>query len=179
MGGYGSGYQGRKKGTVEEARRLDVRDLGRLGVLSLGTFSSGTLTWRRGDGEARGSVHYTLDTFAEYRPHAGELHLFYTRQTTPPDDVGVTVPLDTVPQPFGGVRWWFQCPRCSRRVRALYLPPGGRVFSCRTCHGLTYESVQKHDARIDWFRRNPEAMLRAFKGRDPSLLALRAALKGL
>lgn len=36
-----------------------------------------------------------------------------------------------------GVRWYFLC-RCGRRCNTLYLPPGGKVFSCRNCHNLTY-----------------------------------------
>jgi hypothetical protein len=66
---------------------------------------------------------------------------------------------------FGGSRWWFLCPlvvagrACSRRVRKLYLPPGGRHFGCRHCYSLTYESCQTSDKRLSWFRRNEEAML--------------------
>jgi hypothetical protein len=50
---------------------------------------------------------------------------------------------------FGGVRWWFSCPRmldgeeCDRRVGKLYRPPGGQRFACRRCLDLTYESCQK------------------------------------
>lgn len=61
-----------------------------------------------------------------------------------------TVSLVAVPQHFGGVRWSFCCPLltpdsepCTRRVRALYLPPGRRYFGCRWCHDLTYRSVQR------------------------------------
>ena len=50
---------------------------------------------------------------------------------------------------FGGLRWWFSCPRiingkaCGRRVGKLYRPPGDRDFACRHCLDLTYESCQK------------------------------------
>lgn len=39
---------------------------------------------------------------------------------------------------WGGVRWWWHCPRCGRRCRILY----GLPFFCRRCHGLTYASTQ-------------------------------------
>ena len=38
-----------------------------------------------------------------------------------------------------GLRWWWSCPFCSRRVIALYLAQGGR-FGCRKCFGLVYAS---------------------------------------
>ena len=45
----------------------------------------------------------------------------------------------------GGERWWFTCPAqgCGRRVRKLYLPPGGVYFACRRCYRLTYRSCQE------------------------------------
>ena len=39
---------------------------------------------------------------------------------------------------FGGKRLWFQCGYCARRVLRLYVI--GRVFACRHCHRLGYES---------------------------------------
>jgi hypothetical protein len=57
--------------------------------------------------------------------------------------------LQTTRPNFGGLRWWFSCPRmldgeeCGRRVGTLYRPPGGRYFACRHCLGLTYESCQR------------------------------------
>ena len=59
------------------------------------------------------------------------------------------VRLQTTKPNFGGVRWWFSCPRlldgeeCGRRVGKLYRPPSSRYFSCRRCLDLTYESCQK------------------------------------
>ena len=41
---------------------------------------------------------------------------------------------------FGGVRYWFACPECSKRVGGLYLAPGERYFMCRKCNKLTYHS---------------------------------------
>jgi hypothetical protein len=47
--------------------------------------------------------------------------------------------LHSTPLNFGGVRWWFSCPRCRRRCAKLYLPRAS-AFLCRKCHNLTYES---------------------------------------
>lgn len=54
-----------------------------------------------------------------------------------------------------GLRHWFRCPGlpgrpcCAGRAGILYLPPNERRFACRICHDLTYESVQRHDGRVN------------------------------
>ena len=55
-------------------------------------------------------------------------------------DYDYKVGLTTTPCYFGGVRYWFLCPSCSKRVGTLYLAPGGGCFKCRHCNNLTYES---------------------------------------
>jgi hypothetical protein len=44
---------------------------------------------------------------------------------------------------FGGLRWWFLCPRSGRRVRKLYLPLGGRHFWSRRAYRLAYASQRE------------------------------------
>jgi hypothetical protein len=41
---------------------------------------------------------------------------------------------------FGGIRYWFGCPHCGRRVVVLYLAPGDTHFRCRHCNNLSYHS---------------------------------------
>ncbi len=53
--------------------------------------------------------------------------------------------LVTTPCNYGSVRWWFECPACSRRVRVLYLNPKARDLEsmtpqCRACLELHYPS---------------------------------------
>ncbi len=43
---------------------------------------------------------------------------------------------------FGGLRWWFHCPRCRRRVAKLYQPLHQNELACRHCYNLTYRSSQ-------------------------------------
>jgi hypothetical protein len=58
--------------------------------------------------------------------------------------------------------WLFRCPTdCGRRARKLYALPRWLVFSCRTCAGLTYRSVQQHDSRLDLARRDPDGFIEA------------------
>lgn len=82
---------------------------------------------------------------------------------------GMTVSLVLVPSNVGGHRWWFECPKCDQRVSALY----GRTPACRHCHGLTYRSAQRHDKRVDFLRRHPEALERLL---DAPVLPLRRLL---
>ena len=53
---------------------------------------------------------------------------------------GYPLELSMVPNRYGGVRPFFLCPDCGRRVRFLYLR-WGRLH-CRVCAGLNYKSQQ-------------------------------------
>ena len=48
------------------------------------------------------------------------------------------IPLTYTPCHFGGIRWWFLCPSCKRRVGLLYKPYHKDYFRCRHCYDLTY-----------------------------------------
>jgi hypothetical protein len=69
---------------------------------------------------------------------------YWTGQTHQIDD---KIFLVSTRPPFGGLRWWFLCPRLNRRVRKLYLPLGGRHFRSRQAYGLAYPSQREtaHD----------------------------------
>lgn len=176
MGGYGSGTRITKKSTVEDSRPISTSAFTGAYRFRRGTYSSGTLSWKNHAGETTASLGYTVDTMT---PGGETIRLTYTIRRTPPVPVDECIPLDPVPARFGGDVWWFRCPTCARRVRTLYLPAGATRYRCRTCYGLTYASVQTHDKRLDALRRNPEALLGALRGTPPSVLALKAALKGL
>ena len=45
---------------------------------------------------------------------------------------------------FGGLRYWFLCPRCGRRVGKLYHV---ERWACRRCHNLAYQS-QRHSRHL-------------------------------
>jgi hypothetical protein len=53
--------------------------------------------------------------------------------------------LATSRPPFGGLRWWFVCPRSNRRVRKLYLPLGGRHFWSRRAYALERRRCVAHE----------------------------------
>src|SRR5271155_5565422 len=109
MGGYGSGFRGVSKATVEGCYYIDAGQWQREGIL--GPFRSGHgggVVWPDPvTGERRASIGFESDcaeTFGSVR-----LHYAITRhdETTPLDyNVGLT----TTRTPWGKLRWWFICP---------------------------------------------------------------------
>jgi hypothetical protein len=58
-------------------------------------------------------------------------------------------------------QWFAGCQGCDRWVKSLYALSQSDRFRCRVCCGLTYASVQKHDARSDLARRDPVGFARS------------------
>lgn len=52
--------------------------------------------------------------------------------------VGVT----TTPCNYGGVRYWFKCPRCRGRCGVLYSRHGMTEWRCHKCYQIIYESQE-------------------------------------
>jgi hypothetical protein len=104
----------------------------RQGYLSIGI--SGTLSWHC-DGKQTGSVDYLVAT--------DKLILFYRirNHDSEWEDVKEEIVFDKTSCNYGGVRTWFKCPQCSRRVEVLYVVD--KYFLCRHCYNLTYRSQQE------------------------------------
>jgi len=137
MGGFGSGWQGAKKATVEEGLTLSIRRLVEEQVIKLGGWRAGSWAW----------------SYEGQEPFA---HLSYEANTVDPDDawfrivgrvngepVDYRIRLMTTRPHFGGIRWWFICPCSGRRAHKLHLAPGGKYFAHRNAYGLTYRSCQE------------------------------------
>jgi hypothetical protein len=111
MGGYGSGRNGGRP-TVESAQRLDIDAMMRWGCIGPGEHLQGELTLHFYDDE--------LDIKFESRvgePWDSWLRLRYTIYdywTGDPYEIGDRILLRTTRPPFGGLRWWFICPRQGR-----------------------------------------------------------------
>ena len=52
---------------------------------------------------------------------------------------GLVVKLVTSKTKYG-LRFWFSCPICSKRVGKLYKHPLSEAIACRTCNNLDYKS---------------------------------------
>ena len=149
--------------TTEDCSCLSATELHRTGVFKSRTGCPWRWYWRRPSGP-----ELTLDfTIVEVPGRALGLQLncaFGVRVS------GIRIVEITTTKPYlGGRRYWFLCPfvrdsiRCGRRVGRLYLPPSQQLFGCRRCYDLTYQSSQRHDKRLDAFRREPTALLVALR----------------
>ena len=116
-------------------------------MLRLGVNNRGTVRWTYPSGNTF-AVHYEALLVDEQHPRV-RLSYSWRWGDGEPQSEDYPVGLTATRPRFGGLRWWFLCPLaprgspCGRRVGKLYLPPRGRYFGCRRCHGLTYTSCQE------------------------------------
>jgi hypothetical protein len=135
MGRSGSGrhYHCGSKSTTDDYRSLDVRRLQRGGLLEPGL--SYFQQWLRSD-EVVAKIGI--------RTEADRINLSYRNKSGGEEwqDMNYPVYLDYTACTYGGRRVWFICPAvgCGRRVAVLY---SGKVFACRHCHNLVYESQRE------------------------------------
>jgi hypothetical protein len=154
MGGYGSGRSG-GRATTDIGLTLSLPKLMRDRLFRPGCAWGGSLVWTNTTtGEQVGSVGYE----AHLGEESGRVRLYYTttRWGGERHESDYWIQLETTPQPFGGRRWWFVCPRTGRRAAKLYLHGG--VFASRQAHRLAYRS--QRETPYD------RALRRAFKLRD-------------
>ena len=167
VGGYGSGRWGwhSKKETVEYCRSIDASRWQREGILTSNVLQSGASIWSDPEtGKERASISYQVNTVHPADPWLRLRYDVTDRATGTRKSYDYRIQLVTTRPHFGGLRWWFVCPlvvngrACDRRVRKLYLAPGCSYFGCRHCLNLTYKSAQEHDKRVDFLRKNPDAL---------------------
>lgn len=116
-----------KKETTDAYLALDMTAFSK--AVDLTTLCAGAWQWTYSSG-CQSSISYTV------RPNEG-VWLSYTANG---ESFDYLVSIATTTPNYGGVRYWWLCPHCQRRVRILY---GGQLFLCRTCHNLTYETTQQ------------------------------------
>ncbi|HRD95851.1 MAG TPA: hypothetical protein PLA97_05550 [Rubrivivax sp.] len=91
---------------------------------------AGSFGWHwtdQGTGEDRGSIGITV--------LGNEIRLDFTSSG---EAVHQRVPIERTRCHYGGMRPWFHCPRCQRRVAVLFLRNGR--FMCRHCGRVAYSS---------------------------------------
>ena len=153
-----------KKRTVEACGVIDIDALTGAGLFD---FRSGFIGWTNPANGKKNHAIYQLESSDV--PTCIYLYLIYASNQDELARQPITVL--SKPQPFGGVRWCFFCPKwCKRWVRRLYSLPGNG-FGCRHCQDLVHARAQHHDRRFDVLRRDPQLAHAAAKA--GSILALK------
>ena len=147
--------------TVEECFAFDIGNLVRDGAFEAERGVTCSYAWNDGFGSPISSIKFRV-----FPDQTGALavHFYHRVASTISGSARIQhqiAQITTTACHFGGMRHWFLCSLirdgypCKRRVRVLYSTPHERLFGCRKCHDLTYESAQKHDKRIDWLLKLP------------------------
>ncbi len=108
-------YYYNSKATADESCRLKISELRKDGMLSSG-YSSGTRIWSSNRTDKKTIIGLAVDI-------TDDLHVRLIYSVTDREgnktDYDYQVSLVTTPCNFGGVRYWFACPDCWRRVGVL------------------------------------------------------------
>lgn len=143
MGGYGSGQHRYGKTTVEDCLSLPSgliakhsRDFlkGELKEWDKYLGGTGSVHWTRGERESV-SIGYEL------QEDNGRYTVILKYDAKGLGSVKESVKMESTRLASGGLRWWFRCPGCGKRVGILYCRYA--LFRCRGCHELTYRSCQE------------------------------------
>lgn len=132
-----SRYYYDKKPTVEECKDLSIHFLKKNGYLKPDSFRYGGIQWFWAGCEW-GDIKFCVDTANKtirfiYKVKGGD------EDETTWELKDYTYQLATTPCHFGGVRYWFLCGFCHRKVGVLYFY-GKKHLACRTCLNLSYKS---------------------------------------
>lgn len=129
----GKYYRWDKKALTDEYLHLDIAAFAR--SVDLTKFRAGSWQWKFSSG-SEASITYIVS------PERQGVNLQYT---TGDKHYDYLVSVVTTQPNYGGARYWWLCPSCNKRVRILY---GGKIFACRKCHNLTYETTQTGGDRM-------------------------------
>jgi hypothetical protein len=134
MGGFGSGMGIRceAKLTTDSVPSIDIRQLQRSRELMPGNRIFGT--WTRG-GLIAAQVEIDIEQ--------NQLRIRYVRVSSSGErePVACVVSIASTPCNYGGIRRWFCCPDCRKRIAVIYIQ--GRSCTCRRCHDLVYRSQRE------------------------------------
>lgn len=136
MGGLGSGRKPfRFDHTVEDYLAIDMGML-RPQRIKPGGYASGMLYLTINDDQKTDLLQYEIHLRLE-SPYI-RLHCNWITEK-----VDYRIFLTSTRPNYGGFRYWFSCPICSKRVWKLYLALGSKYFLCRDCQNLTYTSCRE------------------------------------
>ena len=145
MGGIGSGrhFHYSTRSYTDDYLDLDIRTLNQRGWLNKTTPQ--TLTWKTNQ-QVTGSIQLLVRTRVQFPLDKPTIRLKYKSRSNSGEweELNYSIILETTKCNFGGLRYWFKCPECSKRACVLY---GGTIFKCRSCHGLVHKS--RNESALD------------------------------
>jgi hypothetical protein len=150
------GMRPHRKLTVEKCIRFSISSLTRAGVFCATPRTSCNSIWENSAEREILRIYFFWRVDVEGRSFLDLTEGKYGALSIPRETIEIVQT-----RLIHGYRYWFRCPglgrrvACYRRAAILYLLPGGDRFACRKCHNLTYESVQRHDSRMDRLVRLP------------------------
>lgn len=118
--------------TTDSVPAIDIRGLQRDRELVPGRRTS--ITWSRG-GLSAAQVEI------EVQRNQLKIRYVLVSSSGQHEPVECAVPIASTPCNYGGVRRWFCCPDCKRRIAVIYIQ--GRSCSCRRCSDLVYRSQRE------------------------------------
>jgi hypothetical protein len=134
-----------RKLTVEECFSLDINMLVRDGFIKFGYRDSDVLVWMNQiTGMKLGSCQIEADT-----TNIDDSWISLTYKTITSEQISQGIYLLATTPNYGGIRWWFECPRCGNKVGKLYIAKEPH-FSCRRCANLTYNSCRNSRASFNF-----------------------------
>jgi hypothetical protein len=143
MARYGGG-----RPTAEGSLTLDLYKLMRDGMCAPRKYGRGELHWST-NGIRTGSMGFE----SALGDDRGFIRLRYTSTLWNGEKHAsdYRIELTATPQPFGGKRWWFICPKTGELVWKLYLPPGAVTFASRGHYRIGYRCQREgsHDRDIN------------------------------
>lgn len=116
--------------TVEECIRISTSDLKSNGQLKPGSVASRAYTWNRGRKQLA-QLTVTVDLGLHGTEPAVKIG-----GTAHGKEIYQIVLLEAQPMRFGGVRWFFICPKNNKLCTILLLIPGTQKFISRMASGL-------------------------------------------
>jgi hypothetical protein len=146
MGNFGSGKWADvclRKASVEICNKISIKLLRENGFLDYS--KAGFVEWRNIAGDVVCSVE--VESFISV--DVDKTSFLVVRLGVLSSAIEQRIEFITWPCNYGGFRYYFACPAvangvyCGNRVTKLFLPPAGKVFGCRQCYDLTYQSCQE------------------------------------
>lgn len=103
----------------------------------------GHMSWTNSyTGKGSGAVFFEVEAWED----SGSMRLRLALPGKPGEPATVReqcVGLISSPQPHGGLRWWFVCPRTQNLCTVLHCPPGATAFAGRLAWRMSYLSQRR------------------------------------